>query len=248
MKKILKNKIVLFSIIGLLFLSIVIVIIMLLNKNKLTELERVKINEASQIVENYLDEITLHNDTEGKYIDFAIELLYNETDKELYSIEDVLNVINGTFDIDYKEEELLKVGITSEMVDKGIVFDSTNNSFKYNSGKTKADIAATPIIKYSINKINKKDNNTFEVKYDKFIVENPNEIYNYFVNENIERSSEEEKYDTKDIIAYLKGEEKIGKIKKIINSENIKEFGKIEDGPTIKYILKDDKLLIGELK
>lgn len=249
MKNIIKNKKILFSVLGVLLIAIIsIVVILLLNKNKLTELEKVKIEEASQVVENYLDEIILHNDNDGKYINFAIEYLYNETDKESYSLEDILNIINENFNIEYKEEDIAKVGITSEMVDKGIVYDSTDKVFKYNAKKTKADIAATPIIKYQINKIKKKSKDKFEVKYDKYIIENPYEILNYYNNKNIERTDEEVEYDTTDIVAYLKGEAKMGVIKKIINKDNISEFGKIEEGTTVIYILKDGKLVIDEIK
>lgn len=249
MKNIFKNRKILFVILGVVFFSIILIVsIILLNKNKLTELEKVKIEEASSKIENYLDEIILHNDDEGKYINFAIEYIYNETDKDSYSIEDILNIVNDTFDIEYKEEEIARIGITSEMVDKGIVFDSNDKVFKYNVEKTKADIATTPIIKYQINKIKKKNKNKFEVKYDKYIVENPYEILNYYNNKNIERTSEEKEYDTTDIIAYLKGEAKIGVVKKIINKDNISGFGKIEEGSTIVYILKDGKLVIDEIK
>lgn len=249
MKNVIKNKKILFIILGVAIVSVLLILaIVLLNKNKLTELEKVKIDEASFKVENYLDEILLHNEDEGKYINFAIEYLYNETDKESYSIEDILNIINDTFDKDYKEEDIIKVGITSEMVAKGIVFDSATKEFKYNAQKTNADIAATPIIKYQINKIKKKNKNKFEVKYDKYVVENPYEILNYYNNRNIEKAGEEKLYDTTDIVSYLKGATKIGVIKKIINKDNISEFGKIEDGSTVIYILKDGKLVIDEIK
>lgn len=249
MKNLLKNKKLIFISLGVLLAVVVaVIIIILVNKNKLTDLEKVKIKEASSKVENYLDEIVLHEDNEGKYINYAIEYLYNETDDKEYSMESIIETINTSFNIEYKEEDVAKAGITKEMVDKGIVYDSTNNTFKYNVTKTPADVANTPIIKYGIKKIKKKSNSKFEVTYEKYVVENPNEIYNYYNNENNKNTDGERKYDTKEIVAYLKGEEKIGKIKKTITKDTISNYGKIEKGPKVTYILKDDKLVIDKIK
>ena len=54
----------------------------------------------------------------------------------------------------------------------------------------------------------------------------------------------EKKVDTKPISEYLKGEGKIKVIKNAINNDNIKDIGKIEKGPKIVYVIKNDKLLI----
>ena len=248
MKNILKNKKILIIPIALVLLIGIVVTVILMNKYKLTDLEKVMIEDASSKVENYLDEIVLHDDNEGKYINYAIEYLYNETDDSEYTMEAILNVINTTFNIEYTEEDIAKAGITREMVDKGIVFNSTNNTFKYNAIKTPIDISNTPIVKYGIKNIKKKSNSEFEVTYEKYVVENPYEIYNYYNNKNNELAEGEKKYDTKDIVSYLKGEKKIGIIKKEITKDNISNYGKIEKGPKVTYILKDGNLVIDKIK
>lgn len=246
MNKLLKNKKILFAILGVFLLALIIISIMIINGKKLTELEKMKIYETSEKIENYIDEVLLHEDDEGRYISFAIEYLYNETNKNEYSVDDIIEVINTTFDIDYTAEEILQIGISLEMLNKGIIFDSSSYVFKYDTEKTLVDIADTSLVKYSIKEIKKKNKEEFKVVYEKYIVENPYEVLNYYNDKNINKKEDEEEYDTRKIIGYLSGTEKVGVIKKIINSENIKEVGKIEEGPTLIYIVKDGNLVIKE--
>ena len=109
----------------------------------------------------------------GKYINFAAEYLYNENNKEEFSLKDVLDVINDTFDINYGDEDLSKIGVSSRMLDKNIVYDNTSSLFKYKQNKTQIDIANTPIIKYELKKIKKISKKKFEVTLEKYVVENP---------------------------------------------------------------------------
>lgn len=235
-KNILKQKYILIYL-SLLFLLIIFIIIMIINSKKVTDLEKAKIIEMSSQVENYLDEIIDTGD-EGKYVNFAIEYLYNNTDKKEYSIEEIIDVINKYFDISYTEDKLLEIGISEKMLNKGIVYNSGNKTFKYNYSKTGNDIADTPLVKYSVNKIKKINSSKFIVVYDKYVVEKPYEVLNYYNN------NEDIKYDTGLIKSYLKGEGKIKDIKNAIDKDNIKTVGKIDGSKKVTYNIKKDKLLI----
>ena len=243
-KKIFANKKILFIIVGAILLVAALIVFLYVNSHKLTKLEKIKITEFSDKYADYMDEVEDSKDDKGRYINFAIEYLYNNSDKDSYPLDEVLNIINEVYDVSYSDEDIQKIGISEGMLNKGIVYDSGENSFKYNISKTRADIAATPIVKYNIQKIKKINKNNFEVIYDKYTVENPYEILNYFDKYNIEKEDPEEKIDTKDIIAYLKGETKVGVIKKLITKDNIKEFGKIDGDIKIKLVIKNNKLII----
>ena len=241
--EILHNKIVLASILTIVFVSI-IGIGFFINEKKLTKLEKIKIEETCNKISNYLDEIYMYEDDSGKYINFAAEYLYNENNKEDFSLKEVLNVINDTFDIDYGDEELSKIGISSRMLDKNIVYDNTSNLFKYKQNKTQIDIANTEIVKYELKKIKKINKKKFEVTLEKYVVENPYEILNYYNDYNMNQSDSSKRINTDDIVKYLKGKENVKVIKDLINKDNIEIFGKIDGSIKITFVIEDNKLKI----
>lgn len=243
-KEILHNKKILAIIISVIVLLIVIVTIFIINSKKITNLEKIKIEETCDKISNYLDEIYLEEDDDGKYINFAIEYLYNEKNKEEFSLEEVLEVINDTFDISYNEEDLSKTGISARMLEKNIVYDSTANLFKYKFNKTQSDIANSIIVKYGLRKMKKINKKMFEVTLDKYVVENPYEILNYYNDYNIRQNDSSKRYNTDDIVKYLKGKENVKVIKDLINKDNIEEFGKIDGSVKITFVIKDNKLKI----
>ncbi len=242
-KGILNNKIVLASIISVVVI-IIIVIGLWMNSKRLTNLEKIKIEETCNKISNYLDEVYMFDDDTGKYINFAAEYLYNEENKEEFSLNEVLNIINDTFDIDYSEEDLAKVGISSRMLDKNIIYDNTSNSFKYKQNKTQADIANTLIVKYELKKMKKINKKKFEVTLDKYVVENPYEVLNYFNDYNMKQEDSSKRFNTDDIVKYLKGKENVKVIKDLINKDNIENFGKIDGSIKITFVIKDNKLKI----
>ena len=241
--EILHNKIVLASILTIVFVSI-IGIGFFINEKKLTKLEKIKIEETCNKISNYLDEIYMYEDDSGKYINFAAEYLYNENNKEDFSLKEVLDVINDTFDIDYGDEELSKIGISSRMLDKNIVYDNTSNLFKYKQNKTQIDIANTEIVKYELKKIKKINKKKFEVTLEKYVVENPYEILNYYNDYNMNQSDSSKRINTDDIVKYLKGKENVKVIKDLINKDNIEIFGKIDGSIKITFVIEDNKLKI----
>ena len=242
-KGILNNKIVLASIISVVVI-IIIVIGLWMNSKRLTNLEKIKIEETCNKISNYLDEVYMFDDDARKYIDFAAEYLYNQENKEEFSLNDVLNIINDTFDIDYSEEDFAKVGISSRMLDKNIIYDNTSNSFKYKQNKTQADIANTLIVKYELKKMKKINKKKFEVTLDKYVVENPYEVLNYFNDYNMKQEDSSKRFNTDDIVKYLKGKENVKVIKDLINKDNIEKFGKIDGSIKITFVIKDNKLKI----
>ena len=225
-KGILSNKIVLASIISVIVV-IIIVIGLWINSKKLTNLEKIKIEETCDKISNYLDEVYMFEDDNGKYINFAAEYLYNVENKDEFTVKDVLNTINDTFDIN-----------------KNIIYDNTSNIFKYKQNKTQADIANTPIVKYELKKMKKISKKKFEVVLDKYIVENPYEVLNYFNDYNMKQEDTSKKYNTDEIVKYLKGKENIKVIKDLINKDNIESFGKIDGSIKITFVIKDNKLKI----
>ncbi len=225
-------------------LLVLIIIIFILNTLVFSRLERVKINEVNNKLANYLDEIVLYPDDEGRYINFAIEYLYNTTEKKTYKFDEVLDVINNTFALDYTEKDLEKIGITLQMANKGIIIEGNNHEYVYNNKKTRADIANTPIVKFNPKSTKRITINKYKVTYDKYVVENPYEVLNYYEDLNL---NSKKKYNTTDLVEYLKGNKKANVIKDSINEKNIEKFGKIDGHITITFVVKNNKVLIKKI-
>ena len=137
MKKVLTNK---YFIITIVFIIILLACFIFFKKSKkMTNLEKIKVEETCNEVADYLDEIVENDIENGKYICFAIEYLYNNTDKNVFSAKEIIDVINKYFDKEYSIDTMADIGVTPYMADKGIVFDLSNASYTYNKSNIKSD-------------------------------------------------------------------------------------------------------------
>lgn len=224
-------------IINIVILLLVILVTFLIVTNfKLTKYEKININKFSKERSNYLD--SYYSKDNGNYVLYSIEYLYNTKHRNNFKTKEIVNEINNTFDVKYTSNMVRKIGISEEMVDKGISYDSSKDEYIYNSLLTRSDIANYKIVKYDIKSIKKINRNKYKIVYNKLEVDNPYEVYNYF---------NSEKKDSKKAsiaLSYLKGESKIGTIKNLINSDNISHFGKISGTTNVILIVKGNKLLI----
>ena len=250
MKDLWKNKYVIICAI-VLIIVLLLCLFMFKKNNKLTNLEKVKIEEVSNDIIEYLDEITDNEDESSKYISFAIEYLYDNYSKESFSIDEVLKVINKYFDNDYTVKKIIDTGITPYLADKGVVFDRSNDTFTYNKKETRLDIASQPIVKYELKEIKKISNDKFKVIYNKYVVKDPYKLLNYYNDFSISSSKAEYK-DISDQIAiisnYLKGSGDVKEVKKLINKDNISKIGEIKDDVEVVYTIVDEKLKIEKIK
>lgn len=240
MKDKITKKQIIIVLISLIVIIAGIITMSILNTHKLTKLEEIKINEVNDKISNYLEEYLLYPEDEGRYIIFALEYLYNTTDKTEFSTEEVINVINDTFNVDYNIETLTNIGITSKMLDKTIEYDSASNTYKYDNKKTQLDIAKTPIIKYELTNIKKVKKDKYILTYKKYIIEDPHNMLNYYSNQNIEG----ENYDLSIIRDYIKGTNKIITVKNWLNTKDIDNFGSSDGSIDIEFVIKDNKLVI----
>ena len=209
--------------------------------NRLTKVEEIKINEISDKVIPYINEVIAHSEEEGNYISFAIDYIYNEKGKKDITIDEIVEVINNTFDKSKTREEVSKQGLTSYLMNRGIVYDSTINGFVYNYNKTRADIAAEHLVRYETKKIKKVNDKKFVVEYNKYVIENPYALLNYY--------NEQENSETavKEIMSYLKGETNVSKIYKYITKDIVDKIGKTEKIIKIEYIVKDNSVKISKI-
>ena len=229
------NKKIINIVVGILLLVSIILCVLLFSKNnKITSLEEIKIKEVSENNALYLD--NLNGNNKEDYLAYALDYIKYEKEFNEVSIDELIKVITNTFNIETNEEEIAKIGITPTIMEKGIVFDYNKKVFVLNDHKkSMKDIAATPVYYYVIDNINKKNNDSFEVKYTKLQNLNPYDILN--------------KYDgneeaTKNINSYLKGEGSVNLIKKYMNKDTSDKVGEL----TVTYKVIDGKVLIESIK
>ena len=240
-QKLKNNKSILIIVGAVLLVCIVLAIIAcsITGSHDMSELEKMKMNEVSDEYSAYLEYVEGSKDI-GSYIIYALEYNYNVNDKKEMKIEDMVKLLNNTFTKKITEDDIKKVGITPEMVDKNITADE--ESYKLNVLEPSyAEIAAREITKYNVKEITKTGKNKYTVKYDKIIVENPYEVLNYYNDKNDTDAANE-------ITKYLKGEAKEITIKKYITDKNQSKVGKKKKEVTVTYIVKDKKVLIDNIK
>lgn len=216
----------------------------------LSELERISLKERSASTANYLEEIDKLGDFDkdsksnpiingfplDRYISYALEYSYNESNKSELSIKEIKKFLESTFDAEFSAEAINGVGISPLLLDKNVTHDPVGKIYGIKKDYDKRQIANIPISKYIIkNSFTNKDKSVYTIVYDKYTAKSP-----YDVLPHIDGSAE-----TK---TYLEGKGKITSIKNAINANNVKEITNPEKETTVEYILKDGKLLIKSIR
>ena len=228
-------------------LSLLVILLVIFNSKKVSTLERLKITEYSDQTINYVNNI-IDSEDKGRYIVFSIDYIYNNENINSISFDKVIDTINKTFNLKYDKNTLNEIGITEEMAKNGISL-LDDNKYNYNNKKTKLDIANTEILYLKMNKIAKKNKKTFYVTYDRYRVESPYEILNYYNDYNVNASLDnKETIDTSLITNYLDGKGKIKDIISFIDENNIDKFSKKIGSIKVTYKTDGDKLYIDNIK
>lgn len=267
MDRIIENKKTMYILVAIIIaiVALFVVVNLLSNKKeKLTEIEEIKLKEVSNDVMNYMEAIENTESTEiDRYIIYALLYSYNENDNNTLSSKEIVNLIKDKFTIEISEDKVREIGITPDMLYKNISYDSMEDKFILNQYKqTYADIAATEIVKYNLTSI-AKEKGEYTLTYDKYVATNPYEILNYYMDKNNEMmnanrdeetgeilnsNSEYEPVDTSEIDGYLRGKEKVGTIKKYIVEENLSRVAEKRETIKVIYVVKENKLLIDRIE
>lgn len=248
------RKIFLGSLCGLFVLILLVTLIS--NSHKLSPIEERELKKNSEIVMSYMEEVENVKKTElSSYVIYAMEYNYNENDSTALTIKKMVTILDKVFNKKFSAKEIQKLGLTPDMVDKNISFDSGEQKFVINKASySYADIAATKIITYQLQKIKKSGSNKFTATYKKYVVSNPYEVLNYYDNLNNKANTSKKKqkkvkkYDTTDIFNYLTGKEKLKVMKTYITNENVEKFGKNKGEVQVKYIIDGENILIDQIK
>ena len=247
-----KNKKLLFILIPV---FIVLLLIIILIRGHMSNLEKELLKENSYNIMLYMDSY-INNDSKDidRYILYALDYSYNENNKEELKSSEIKEIIETIFDINISKEKINKIGITPLLLDRNVIHNPEEEVYKIDrSSITQRQIADIPIILYKDKSI-KKSGSKYIVKYNKIKIDNPYEILNYYsdLNNPSDKSNNKKKnktYDTSKIMNYLTAKGKIKDVKLAVNDEIIKKSGKVDKKlVTVIYKLKGTKFYISEIK
>lgn len=232
--------------------TVILLVIVISNSHRLTPIENRELKKNSDMVMSYMEEIENVKKVElSSYVVYAMEYNYNENDKTTLSLNEMVKLLENTFDKKFSKKELEKIGITPLMLNKNISYDYDNRKYIIDKASySYADIASTKIVKYQLQKIKKNGKNKFTGIYRKYVVSNPYEVLNYYdsLNNNKDAKKSSKNYDTTDIFNYLTGKEKLKVMKTYITSKNAKKVAKDKGKVEVKYVVVGDKILVKEIR
>lgn len=243
--KIKKNPVI--ALLGILVLVfLIITIIYLVGIKKLSSIEEKELTSRSDEIVYYLDDLLLDTDKVDKYIIYSLDYNLHENNDSTMSIEDMYNFIKDNFDIKINKDELIDVGITPLMLSKNITYDSQKLMYTINSVHgNPTDIAETSVNYYHVNKINKKNRKKYIITYQKYVINDPYEVLNYYLENN---AKVEEPVDIVPFRNYLAGSGSLYSFVKSIDSNDINKFSKKDKEVKVTIVVIDNKLKINQVK
>lgn len=256
-----KKKIVIISIIIALILITILSIVLISNKDKkMSSLELQSLKDKSEEISNYLEYIdTNENEEIVRYISFAIETDY-QTDNKGLDANEISNIINNYFTKEYSEEEIMNFNLNPLLMEKNIFYEE--GKFKKIYERTPREISIIPIVKYIPREYKKINDKKYTVEFEKYEIENPYEVFNYFEEYNNKTKYDideygmknEKDYDERSLVdidkikSYLEGKGKVIELKKLLNENNIDNMGNSKKKVKVYFTMKDEKLLIEKIE
>ena len=243
-----KKNIGMTALICLVLIILIFTFIYLFNSRNVSEIEKKELDKKTKNIINFIDDIaSSKSDKIDKYIIFALDYSYNMNSKNNMTVKEVTDFLNNHFTVDITEDDIKNIGITEEMVEKNIVYDSNKELFTIKvvpkSGSSLANDNIVYLKRNNIIKINKKK---YKIYYYKYVIENPYDMLNYYLDSNI--NDNDSNYDVTVIRNYLMGSASIGSLLNSINENDIKMFAKKDKKIVITYIVDGDNLLIDKIK
>ena len=229
------------------FIVLATIIIYMFNFRKLSSLEKKALNEKNNDIVNYLNYLDVDSKGIDKYIVFALQYSRSNNKNKLSSTE-IAEFISKYFNVEISNQDVKNVGITPYMLDNNIVYESGNDLYTIVSSNQNAQTISTQEISYyKLDKMTKINRKKYKITYKKYIISNPYEVLNYYMDLNT-KSSEKDIIDLSSVKNYLVGTGSLASFKKVINEEDIKNFAKYDKKISIVFVVKDGDFLIDKIK
>lgn len=174
-------KVVILGILLLIFLMSTIVYV-ILSKN-ISKIEEQKIREESIEYSNYLEDIkTIKGNNLDKYIIFTLDYSKNANNQNKLTSDEISEFITTRLNKKTTAEEVRKYGINGNMLDRNITYNSIDDTYIMNDVQLdRKQIAEDKIIYYRIKSIKKVNKKKYVIKYEQYIIEEPYELLNKYL-------------------------------------------------------------------
>lgn len=240
---------VILVIMGFIFL-LTIIIYLVLSRN-ISKIEEEKINKETRPYANYIEDIADTKSKElDKYIIYSLDYYKNVYNMSELSSKEIKEFLNTKLNKKVKEDEIVSYGVNPTMVDRNIVFDVSTNKYRINEITVdRQAIAKKEITYYKQVKLTKVNKNKYKIKYEKYTIDDPYKVLDYFLETNRTNEGEQQKdgsmkYDLVDITElkeYLTTGD-ISHLKTFLNKndKDIKKFAKKRGKIKITYVIGDN--------
>jgi hypothetical protein len=233
------------------FIFLLTIIVYLALSRNISKIEEEKINKETRPYANYIEDIVDNKSKElDKYIIYSLDYYKNVYKINELSSKEIKEFLNSKLNKKVKEEEIVSYGVNPTMVDRNIVFDVSSNKYRISEiAVDRQAIAKKEITYYKQVKLTKINKNKYKIKYEKYTIEDPYEILDYFLEANRTDEGEQQKdgsmkYDLVDITElkeYLTTGD-ISYLKAFLNKndQDIKKFAKKRGKIKITYVIGDN--------
>lgn len=220
----------------------------------ISKIEEVKINTESREYANYIEDITeIKSKDIDKYIIYALDYSTNVNNQNKLTSSEISNFLTDKLNKKIKEEDIKNFGVNKLMLERNITYNNVDDSYILNDQQLDRQTLAKKELVYYKQKVLKKINKKkYVITYEKYIIKDPYEMLNYFLEEN--RNSKEIKNKDGSVttentdISLIKNYLITGQIKDIKhflneNDKNINKFAKKDGKIKIIYIVNQNNEL-----
>lgn len=238
-------RVVILGILGIIFL-IAIFTYICISKN-ISKIEEEKIKTESIEYSNYLEDIKdIKKNNLDKYIIYTLDYSKYVNEKNKMTSKEIKDFIETNLNKKVEEKDIKDFGVNNNMLDKNITYNSIEDSYIMNDKEIdRKSLENIPITYYKIKKIRKINKKKYIIKYDKYIIENPYELINFYLERNrkiIEKDSKEsvDEIDLTLIRNYLT----TGNIKDIkhflnMNDKELSSYSKVKGHAKVTYLVNE---------
>ena len=213
---------------------------------RVSKLEQIKINDESNQYIEFLETLDYSDSNDvDKYILYALVYNFNNEYVNELSSEKIAHLVNNIFKVDLKTVDIDSNGVSPLLLNNHVSYDNEKRVYVYNYQEmSQNEISKIPIYKYKIVSIKKRISGKYVVKYKKYAIENPYDIFNYYGG----LEEKEHSYDTSKIYQYLTGSGRILDIKIACSDEVLKKYGKEKGTLKVTYKVVDNNVQIIKMK
>lgn len=233
------------AILIVLAITVPVLIVYLYSTKNISSIERKALMNKSDEVINYIDYLDVDKLTNDNYILFTLKYSYYHDNKGIISSNDISEKINSRFNANVTAEQVKNNGISQLLVDENVTYSTTNDTYELNMVKVSASkIAETPVSYYKVKKVSKINKKKYEIVYQKYIIDNPYNVLNYYIDQNAQTDNF---VDINPYRNYLVGSDSVYRFRESIIPEDIEKYGKADKKIKITYVVKDDNILIDKV-